>query len=94
MAIEEKDLSTAEIVALRWIHKGVATEVWRIEPKSSRDMWGDPIPGMTVFKRLEKKGLCYPTIEDPITFADGEVFEFSPTMELTEEGLAIARKLG
>lgn len=94
MAIEEKDLSSAEIVALRWIKKGVGTQVWRIEPKSSEDMWGDPIPGMGVFKRLEKKGLCYQTVEDTITLDNGEEFEFSSTMELTEEGLELARKLG
>lgn len=96
MAIEESDLSSAEISALKWIRKGAGTEVSRIEAKASESMWGDVVPGMAVFKRLEKKGLCYQTLEDPIFLdeEDGEKFEFSSTMELTDEGLALVKRLG
>ncbi|MBI6883088.1 hypothetical protein [Pseudomonas putida] len=96
MAIEESDLSSAEISALKWIRKGAGTEVSRIEEKASESMWGDVVPGMAVFKRLEKKGLCYQTLEDPILLdeEDGETFEFSSTMELTDEGLALVKRLG
>lgn len=96
MVIEEKDLSEAEIIALRWIKKGMGTEVWRIEAKTTMDVFGDPVPGMAIFKKLEKKGLCYQTEEEPFLLNedDQEPFQFSSTMELTDEGLVLARKLG
>jgi hypothetical protein len=93
MAIEEQDLTEAEIAALRWIKNGTGTEVWRIEAKTGKDMFGNPVPGMAIFRKLEKKGLCYPTVEEPVLLADGEPFEFSSTMELTDEGLRLARGL-
>lgn len=96
MDIEEKDLSEAEIVALKWIRKGVGTFVHNIDAKTTKDVFGDPIPGMGVFKKLEKKGLCFQTEEDALFLNEGdtEAFQFSSTMELTDEGLELARKLG
>lgn len=96
MAIKEKDLSEAEIVALQWIRRGQGTFVHLIDSKTSEDVFGNPIPGIRVFKKLEEKGLCYQTEEDPLFLNEGdsEAFQFSSTMELTDEGLELARKLG
>lgn len=95
VAIEPEDLSEAELNAIVWIKTSTAPFVYNIEAKSSRDVFGNPVPGMTIFRKLEKKGLCYQTIEDPIFLNEGDEvpFEFSPTMELTEEGLELARKI-
>jgi hypothetical protein len=94
--IHPEDLSEAEITAIQWLKSSVATFVYNIEPKTSQDMHGCPVPGMAIFRKLEKKGLCYQTIEDPIFLEEGdtEPFEFSPTMELTDEGLELARRIG
>lgn len=95
MAIEPKDLSEAERVALKWIRKGQGTWVHLIDSKTSHDVFGDPIPGMTIFKKLEKKGLCFQTEEDPMFLNEGdeEAFQFSSTMELTDEGMELVEKL-
>lgn len=96
MAIEEKDLSEAEIAALKWIQKGVGTFVHNIDTKTTQDVFGSPIPGLRVFRKLEKKGLCFETEEDPMFLNEGdeEAFQFSSTMELTDEGLELVRRLG
>lgn len=93
--IQPEDLSEAELNAILWIETSPATFVYNIEPKTSRDVFGNPVPGMAIFRKLEKKGLCFQTIEDPIFLNEGdtEPFEFSPTMELTDEGQELARKM-
>lgn len=93
--IQPEDLSEAEITAIQWLKSSVATFVYNIEPKTSQDMHGCPVPGMSIFRKLEKKGLCFQTIEDPIFLNEGDEvpFEFSPTMELTDEGLDLARRI-
>jgi hypothetical protein len=94
--IQPEDLSEAELNAIEWIKTSTAPFVYNIEAKTTQDVFGNPIPGMAIFRKLEKKGLCYQTIEDPIFLNEGdtEPFEFSPTMELTDEGLELARKMG
>jgi hypothetical protein len=94
VAIKFEDLSEAEQNALQWLKSSVVTFVYNIEPKTTRDMHGSPIPGMTIFRKLEQKGLCYQTVEDKIFLNEGdeEPFEFSSTMELTDEGLALFKE--
>ena len=94
--LKPEDLSEAELNAIQWLKTSLAPFVYNIEPKTSRDVFGNPVPGMTIFRKLEKKGLCYQTIEEPIFLNEGDEvpFEFSPTMELTDEGREMARKMG
>lgn len=39
-------------------------------------------PGMTVFKKLAKKGLVIITEEEPVELDDGTWFEFTPSVDL------------
>lgn len=52
-----------------------------IEDKNRSDGFGNIIPGLLVFKKLEKKGLVFFTKEDPIDI-NGEPFYFTPSVEL------------
>ena len=47
------------------------------------------IPGRAVFAKLERRGLCFETEEEPMD--DG--FEFTSTLELTGLGIAEARQV-
>lgn len=73
-----EQLSEAEqnaIVLLR--ERGGEMLTSDIDSKNSRDVFGSIVPGMNVFKKLEKKGLVYFTIEDPILLDDGTEFTFT-----------------
>lgn len=96
MAITKESLSESEKAALRWIKTTSCNLVSHIPDKTERNVFGDPVPGMSIFRKLEKKGLCFETIEDPVRFTDDpneEPFYFTPSMELTDEGQAIADEL-
>ena len=53
--------------------------LYRIPDRNERDYWGNIIPGINVYRNLDKKGLC--VICDPIIDDDG--FEWSASVELT-----------
>ncbi len=89
MSIKLEDLSEAEVEALRLMRTGFNTMVNRIPDKTYRDGVGIVTPGMAVYRRLAKKGLCYQTEEEPLE--DG--FVFTESMELTDAGLELAQKL-
>lgn len=78
--------SEAQLVALQKARETVLTS--KIEDCTEKDVFGDPVPGHSVFRKLIKMGLVFETEEDPITLDNGEIFEFTPTYELTDEGLA------
>jgi hypothetical protein len=72
-------LSEAEQNALDFLkYKGGACLVTDVEDRNSRDVFGTIVPGMRVFKKLEKKGLVYFTEED-------ECFPEMPGFRFTEE---------
>jgi hypothetical protein len=82
MAKDDIALSEMEKNALEWLRDaGGSVLVSRIADKNSRDVFGVE-PGMTMFKKLEKKGLVFITEEDPIQLDDGTWFQFTPTVEL------------
>lgn len=85
--------SEAEEAAIKSTHHGIL--VSKIEDRSFTDVFGCVIPGMRVFKGLERKGILIITEEDPVTFEDdmGETFEFTftPSVELTDIGNVIYR---
>ena len=48
---------------------------------------------MTTYKKLIKKGLCFITEEDPVILDNGEEFFFTPSLELTEEGYELIKRM-
>jgi hypothetical protein len=77
--------TATEVEAIKWLKRDISILVTRIPEKTEKDGLGFITPGMSVFKKLIKQGLCFQTIEDPMP--DGIVF--TESMELTEEGDAI-----
>lgn len=63
-----------------------ATLISRIPDNTEVDPLGGVTPGLRVIRRLEKAGLLYVTEEDPLDLGNGTLFEFTPSVELTEEG--------
>lgn len=49
----------------------------RVSDKTEYDVFGFKVPGMRVFKQLEKKGLIFFTEEEPFDLGDGEMFDFT-----------------
>lgn len=81
------DLSEMEQQALDWLkEKGGSVLVSSVEhKKNTRGVFGFE-PGMTMFKKLEKKGLVIFTEEEPVQLDDGSWFEYTPSIELIKEG--------
>lgn len=78
-------LSDAEITALELIQAaGGSMLVSNIPDKSGRGVFGVE-PGTGVYKKLEKKGLVFFTEEEPME-VNGEMFEFTPSVYITEAG--------
>jgi len=75
-------LSENEIRALEMI-KGGAILVTDVQEKNHPHWAGGTIPGMTVFKKLEKRGFLFFTEEEPME--DG--FTFTEEIYITDEGL-------
>jgi len=89
----EKDFSEAEISALRRLKAERAILISKIEDKTLKDCLGSIIPGMNIYKKLIKKNICLLTEEDPIILDDGEEFQFTASIELTDEGEALLNKM-
>lgn len=62
----------------------------RIPDVSGSSVFGDVIPGMAVYRRLDKRGLLFFTEEEPLDLPgepmDG--FTFTPEVYITNEGRA------
>ena len=68
--------------ALEWLKgQGGSVLVSAIQEKNTRGVFGFE-PGMTVFKKLAKKGLVIITEEEPIQLDDGTWFQFTPSVDL------------
>lgn len=89
----EKDFSEAEISALRRLKAERSILISKIEDKTLKDCLGSIIPGMNIYKKLIKKNICLLTEEDPIILDDGEEFQFTASIELTDEGEALLNKM-
>lgn len=83
--------SEAQEEALRLADKGVCTSA--ICEKSDTDVFGNPIPGVAVFRKLIKAGYIFETEEEPLELDDGTLFDFTPSYHLTEEGEAALAEL-
>lgn len=90
------ELSEAEASALRWLREARSTLISYIPDKPATDAFGDSVPHMAVFRRLEKKRLCFQTLEDPVRFTNDpneDPFHFTPSFEFTERGLELVKNL-
>lgn len=79
-------LSEAELEAIEWLkYEGGSMLVTHIPSKSERGILGETVPGMAIFKKLEKKGLVFFSIEDEEPFADLPGFSFTPEVYLVTD---------
>lgn len=84
-------LSEAEENALEILKlAGGGMLITQIPEKTYRNMFGQPEPGLAIYKKLEKKGLVYFTEEEPC-FLDLDPtdalygFEFTPSVYLVTD---------
>lgn len=90
-AAELTRLSATELRALeilRHCRSMLVTQVPETTVKASQSVLGEVEPGMPVYVKLAKRGLCLITEEEPCGLPDMEDFVFTPMIEATEEGLA------
>lgn len=89
---QDSRFSENDLAALRIARRG-ALAVHEIPEKSGRDLWGDPVPGIRTYLKLERAGLLILTEEEPFIL-DGfdEPFTFTAYVELTPEGDLVAKK--
>lgn len=65
-----------------------------IPESNEKDEFGDVIPGIGVYKSLDKLGLVLITEEDPVLFdGEDEEFLFTPSICLTDDGRSLANVL-
>lgn len=76
-------LSSAEISALRNLkNRHGCILISHVPDVSEKDEFGDVIPGMRVYERLQTKGLILITEEEP----EEDGFVFTPQIELLDTG--------
>lgn len=76
------ELSEMESEALEWLRgRGGSVLITSIPEKNTRGVFGLE-PGLTIFRKLDKKGLVVITEEEPVQLEDGSWFEFTPSVEL------------
>lgn len=84
----------SEMSALSVLSQQRSILISQIPDKNINDHLDGLTAGMTTYKKLIKKGLCFITEEDPILFdGDDEEFYFTPSIELTEEGESLIKTL-
>ena len=79
----------AEIAALKKLKSEESFLISCIPEKNSKDWNEDLVAGMSAYKNLIKKDLCFFTEEEPLILDDGEEFDFTPSAYLTEKGLVL-----
>lgn len=83
------DLSEMEIAALSFLkNHGGCVLVTAIPDKTEKGLFGEKVPGMPIYKKLDKRGLVNLTEEEPME--DG--FQFTPMAELTDLGKSAWRQ--
>jgi hypothetical protein len=77
-------LSISEQIALEYLaQNGGCILVTDVPDVNGHDLFGEVIPGLKVFKKLEKKGLVFFTEEEQVIFEDGFVYDPTPLIYLT-----------
>jgi len=91
MKNEKLKLSESEHEALNLLRqRGGSMPITDVPEKNERDVvFKTIIPGLTTYRKLEKKGLVIITEEEPIMDVDPSDplygFEFTPTIELVRQ---------
>ncbi|MBV7542218.1 hypothetical protein [Acidovorax sp. sic0104] len=77
-------LSEAEFAALRLLVEGGGSVIeWRVPETNERDpVFGTQIPGHTTYRRLERRGLVFYTIEEPFDLPGDPLNGFCFTREI------------
>lgn len=76
------NLSSMEQEALDWLRgQGGSVLISAVSEKNTRGVFGIE-PGLTIFKKLDKKGLVIITEEEPFELEPGLWFSFTPTIDL------------
>lgn len=71
-----------EVAALDWLKgQGGSVLISAVPDKNTRGVFGME-PGLTVFKKLARKGAVIITEEEPFQLDDGTWFEFTPSIDL------------
>ena len=78
-----KKLSDAEFVALEIAERGELLEYYDTTIRDEFDI----SPGIRVFNKLENAGLLYITDEDLIDDENPELGTWTPSVQITEEGM-------
>jgi len=79
-------LSTAEQEALELLKRhGGCISSGTVSDRTEPDVFGNIVPGIKIFKSLEKKGLIFFTEEEPIVLEDGTKIDLTPLIYLEEE---------
>lgn len=82
-------LTKSEIAALKKLKAEDSFLISQIPEKNSKDWNDDLVAGMSTYKSLIKKDLCFFTEEEPLILDGGEAFDFTPSVYLTEKGLVL-----
>jgi hypothetical protein len=76
-------LSEAELEAVHNLElRGGSMIVDEIPPKSDRGFFGDPVPGIPIYKKLAKKQIVFFTEEDEVDLGDDIKFKFADEVYL------------
>lgn len=80
-----KKLTEMETVALTRARDGLLLS--QVPDKTYRDFLDTAVPGLPVYRKLDKAGLLIITEEDPVMFPGwDEPFTFTPQIDITEAG--------
>lgn len=86
--------SLSELSALKRLKDEGSILTSKVPDKNETNFLSDRvISGMSVYKKLIKKEICFITEEEPLILEDGEEFEFTPSIELTDEGRKVISEL-
>jgi hypothetical protein len=79
-------LSEAEYTALKYLVRERGSVLTSAIPDNNdEDVFGNVLPGMRVYTKLDKRGLVMITEEEPIIL-DGEEFTFTNEVYITDAG--------
>ena len=83
-------ITESELSALKFLSEnGGCVLITAIPDKNEKGLFGDIEPGISVYLKLEKRGLLYVTEEEP----DENGFTFTEMVYLTEAGEQHSRRI-
>ena len=87
--------SESEYEALKFLADNCGSVlITDIGNKTETDVFGFKIPGIRIYKKLAKAGHVLFTEEESIDIGDGEPFDFTPMVEITDTGRQLLQYWG